>query len=439
MSFINSEFARHPLHSLEEFMACCIDVADELDMPDRRGAAVLAAMCAFQEAGADPWDDGTRHIWTPGNDADPAFHANPDDFPHDSMGDDGASTGPYQQQAGATWGWGGHLGDPEGTRRRMDMRESTRLFMGHPTSGLKAKGYTASTAQTANDSIQRVQDSGVPWAYAQWWGIANQLYDAVTAGTPTTPSTSGGTVSRPDFNEYQLWSDSSQDRSEAKVDLFLLHTQEGGGGDDAADKLARYLADPANQASYHYAISQAADGGVTVVDVVDTDRASWSVLSANDRSINLCFAGSRAAWSTDQWMQQAKAIDVAAYLAVQDCGKYGIPLTVIAPPYTAGRAGISDHNYVTQVLKDGTHTDVGLNFPWTYFGQRVAFWAAGGQAPPAAVKKLPQDLTDRELLEDIWTQLRGPGGGGWPQLGANDKGQNLTLVDAIAVQRKDAS
>ena len=37
-----------------------------------------------------------------------------------------------------------------------------------------------------------------------------------------------------------------------------------------------------------------------------------------------------------------------------------------------------------------------------------------------------------EALQDIWTQLRGPGGKGWFQLGQNEKGQNLTPVDAIA-------
>ena len=40
-------------------------------------------------------------------------------------------------------------------------------------------------------------------------------------------------------------------------------------------------------------------------------------------------------------------------------------------------------------------------------------------------------------LQDVWTQLRGPGGKGWPQLGVNDKGQNLTLVDAVAALRVD--
>lgn len=42
-----------------------------------------------------------------------------------------------------------------------------------------------------------------------------------------------------------------------------------------------------------------------------------------------------------------------------------------------------------------------------------------------------------DALQDVWTQLRGPGGKGWAQLGQNDKGQNLTLVDAVAAVRQD--
>ena len=42
-----------------------------------------------------------------------------------------------------------------------------------------------------------------------------------------------------------------------------------------------------------------------------------------------------------------------------------------------------------------------------------------------------------EALQEVWTQLRGPGGAGWAQLGQNDQGQNLTLVDAVAALRLD--
>lgn len=41
-----------------------------------------------------------------------------------------------------------------------------------------------------------------------------------------------------------------------------------------------------------------------------------------------------------------------------------------------------------------------------------------------------QQLLDAVL--DIQTQLRGPGLTGWPQLGQNPQGKNLTVVDALA-------
>ena len=42
-----------------------------------------------------------------------------------------------------------------------------------------------------------------------------------------------------------------------------------------------------------------------------------------------------------------------------------------------------------------------------------------------------------DAIQEIWRQLRGPGGQGWEQLGQNEHGQNLTLVDAVAAIRHD--
>jgi N-acetyl-anhydromuramyl-L-alanine amidase AmpD len=180
-------------------------------------------------------------------------------------------------------------------------------------------------------------------------------------------------VPRPDFNEYPVWSPNCQPRYGTPVDLWLIHTQEGAGN---ADSLAHYLNNPANQVSYHYTISEDYhDHGVTVCDVVDTNQAAWAVLSANTRSINLCFAGSSVSWTRDQWLLQSNAIDVAAYLCVQDCRRYGIPATVLAPPYTCDPPGISDHKYVTQWLRDGNHSDVGDQFPWDVFTAAVNKYA----------------------------------------------------------------
>jgi N-acetyl-anhydromuramyl-L-alanine amidase AmpD len=288
------------------------------------------------------------------------------------------------------------------------------------------------------------------WPSAQyWWDNGRQAYlteiksriGTVTpyldkywpTGEPvTTPD------NRPDFNEIQQWSPNSSSRGGTTIDAIFIHTSDGVTGDNAARDLTAFLCNPANQVSYHYAASQASDGGVTVYDVVDTDEMSWSVLSANARSINYCFAGSFAAWTRAQWLQQSKAIDVVAYLVVQDCKKYGIPTKVIAPPYTGRIPGISDHRYVTKVLGDGTHTDVGDNFPWDVFTAAVAKYAEQVVTPPVVtppvvtppvVDPLVQfnqwvaGATDRELLEYITRQI-GPGDPAW-------QSKNKTLRDKV--------
>lgn len=240
---------------------------------------------------------------------------------------------------------------------------------------------------------------------------------------------------RPDFNEFAIWSANNSSRNGTKPRLFCLHTQEGGGGNAAAENLAKWF-QTGNSVSYHYTVSQASDGGVTVVDCVDTDHAAWSVGNANAYTINLCFAGSRASWTRAEWLKQSNAIDVAAYLAVQDAKKYGFPTDVAPYPYTGKTPafkGITDHRFITDVIKWGSHTDVGTNFPWDVFSAAVKKYAEGVTTPPVVtepeppkVKRFPEDWSDRDLLIEIVRQLRGYNLNGWPQLGGK------TLVDAVA-------
>jgi hypothetical protein len=128
-----------------------------------------------------------------------------------------------------------------------------------------------------------------------------------------------------------------------------------------------------------------------------------------------------------------RAIDIAAYLAVQDCKKYGISTNVITPPYNSDPPGISDHRYVTQHLRDGTHTDVGDGFPWDVFIEAINKYANPQAQPqpgaPVPDRQFPKDFTDRELLEWIVNQL-GPGDPSWPSKG-------MTLRDKVWA--KDAS
>ena len=190
-------------------------------------------------------------------------------------------------------------------------------------------------------------------------------------------------VAPPQFTEINVIgtrpiSDKSESREGADVDLFLLHTTEGGGGEDLIAFMER-----AGDRSYHYIVDDDVHGN-TVYDLVDTDLASWSVKGANHRSINLAFGHSTAAWTREDWMANARnAIRIAAWLAVQDCRKYGIPVVVNSPPYRE-TAGISDHNFTTQMLPQtgNTHTDVGPNFPWDLFAADVASFAQSSKGAP---------------------------------------------------------
>lgn len=165
-------------------------------------------------------------------------------------------------------------------------------------------------------------------------------------------------------------------RNGARISYWLLHTQEGPG---TAESLARYCSG-VNDVSYHYT---GANG--VVCNVVDTDYASWSVLNANPYTINFCFAGSRAAMSRAEWLRDFKQdIRNAAYLAVQDAKKYGMAIEVIGTggKYSGKRQGFSDHQFVTQVLQIGTHTDVGKGFPVDYFAECVHEFATNVKPKP---------------------------------------------------------
>lgn len=371
-------------------------------------ASVLALMCIRQESA----------FWCPANHADPSSF----NYPHDSVSDDGRSVGYYQQQ-------NGRAGDtlPPGDRDnwwgpmacRMDLRCSTNTFLERLSDNYR----TATTARQAGDFIQAVQRSGYPRAYDKHWDYCWALLRRALNTTPDDDKEPPVNAPRPDYNEFPIWTRNNHARNIAGIDLFLIHTQQGGGGDAAAENLAKYLKSTEgsrNPVSYHYTISQASDGGVTVVDCVDTDRAAWSVGNANNRSINLCFAGSYAEWTREQWMRQANAIDVAAYLAVQDARKYKFDPRVIPPPYDTDPPGISDHRYVTQRLKWGSHWDVGDGFPWDYFTERVQHWVNGGVTAPEPAPAPPGTPKDAEY--EVLAQTRGR----WEMLG------DQTVVEALA-------
>ena len=273
--------------------------------------------------------------------------------------------------------------------------------------------------ENPNNTGQRVGVAGgdnvthTAYYAADWAGHRDHVHLRTSKPIPLPGGATVTATNRPDFNEYPIWSPNGGSRNGYNPDLFLLHTEEGGSTKNGADRLARWMQNPSSRVSYHYTVSMDEhDKGVTVVDVRDTDLTSWSALSANPRSINLVFAGSKAAWTREEWLRWAnRAIDVAAYLAAQDCAKYpSIPKRVIKPPY-GPPGGITDHRYVTRYLKDGTHTDVGgpmgppwTGFPWDVF--EAAFLKYTGQKPaPTPAPTPPKPDVAASIKQTEWERI----------------------------------
>jgi N-acetyl-anhydromuramyl-L-alanine amidase AmpD len=215
--------------------------------------------------------------------------------------------------------------------------------------------------------------------YGQW-SMALPAPDFPVPTPAPAPELPKEIMSKPDFQEVNQFSPNASGRNGARITNFLFHTQEGGNG--SPENLAGYLGNPNSGVSYHYSVGQG-----RVVNVVDTDLASWSVGNFNPNSINLCFAGSRASWSREQWLEIEDDIRNATWLAVQDAQKYKFSTEVIGKDYSHAREGISDHQYVTEVIGWGDHTDVGPNFPWDVVEHYAALYtnAAPAGPPPNAI------------------------------------------------------
>lgn len=307
-------------------------------------------------------------------------------LPHDAVGSDGLSVGPIQQQVrkgtNGEWWWGPVevCQDPTG---------SARLLF----AAMKTRDYDSALTDAAAGRIaQDIQRSAYPDRYAQRMPEARAIYDRLN-NTPT-PAT-GGTMAKPDFVYYEKLCQSRSSRQGARIVYALGHTQEG---DGTALSLAAYLGDPSHDASYHYTIDNS-----TLVAVVDTDYGSWSVLDANRSSINLCFAGSRASWTRQQWIDKMRnGIRIAAWAITEDVKKYPYINAKIVQgrPYPHGNVPcVADHYFVTKVLGIGNHTDLGPGFPFDLLEADLRLYL-GTTPAPAAVNRIDEAAKAAAWLGD---------------------------------------
>lgn len=106
---------------------------------------------------------------------------------------------------------------------------------------------------------------------------------------------------------------------------------------------------------------------------VPDERAAWTLLNGNPRSLNLEMCGF-AHWTREQWLSTGwvegvwnprQMIRHAAQWLREKCDRHGIPRRLLTAEQVANNErGIIDHFRYTVGKKDGNHTDVGKNFPW---------------------------------------------------------------------------
>ncbi|MGV0351169.1 peptidoglycan recognition protein family protein [Corynebacterium guaraldiae] len=196
------------------------------------------------------------------------------------------------------------------------------------------------------------------------------------------------------------------------------------------------------EASAHYTVSPTGEIGQAVWDR-DTPWANANLLS-NQQTIAI--EHSNSAGAAQDWPIGEKTLEEGAHLVAAICRYYKL-----------GRP-VSGGNVRFHAIESGGmtscpyHLRPGGKYHDSYI-RRAQYWydQMTGATPKKEEKKVSPTSNAVEqvnahtrafitgylgpqidALQDIWTQLRGPGGKGWFQLGQNDKGQNLTLVDAVA-------
>lgn len=179
-------------------------------------------------------------------------------------------------------------------------------------------------------------------------------------------------------------------------------------------------------ASAHYLIGVT---GIVSQHVWDANTA-WSNANSVSNQESITIEHSNSAGAAQDWPIAAATIDEGARWAAALCRYYKLG----RPQFGTN---IRDHKQFTSTSCP-YHLAAGGKYHDRYMRVAQAFYDELTNPPKKEEGPLMalSDAEQRELLtktRDIHAQL-----GPWPQLGKNDKGQNLTLVDAVADSRRKA-
>lgn len=198
-------------------------------------------------------------------------------------------------------------------------------------------------------------------------------------------------------------------------------------------------------ASAHYQVTSSGEIGQLVWDA-DT---AWHAANAwmNQRSIGI--EVSNSAGAAQDWPITDTAIREAARLTAAICLYYklGKPESGVNVRYHREFTGTSCPYHLAP---GGKYNQAFMDEARRFYEELKTQGDKGTQPEPEGrhtaltFKQFTDFITgffgpQFDALQEVWRQLRGPEGHGWKQLGQNEQGQNLTLVDAVAALRRDVA
>lgn len=170
-----------------------------------------------------------------------------------------------------------------------------------------------------------------------------------------------------------------------RVRLVVIHTSEG-----ARDvfSLAAFLNRPGVNASYHGAVDDQ-----RYEAYVNYSNAAWALRNGNQESDNLCLCAF-AGWSRAEWLRHPRMLELTAGWIAERCLTRRLPVLRLTDREVgdvmrndAHRGGVCDHDGYTKGTGDGTHWDVGENFPFDIVIPRAQQIAGGGPPPSVAARR----------------------------------------------------
>lgn len=246
-------------------------------------------------------------------------------------------------------------------------------------------------------------------------------------------------------------------RPTSNIKIICIHVTVNAPG-TPCENVAQYQID-SESGSYHELTDSNAR---TLIENTD-DWQTWSSGNyGNNIGLHRSFV-MRGTESRDEWLRYDAMLRAGAQRDAAWCRKYGIPAVKLsAADLRAGKKGFCGHLETGQAWGGTDHVDPGAGFPWDYYLKLVNEYL-GGKTPAATSSAVPVSKnvdTDRIIkhitdfivgftgpigsdVKDVRQQLTGGRDAGdyrgWPQLGQDAQGRDLTLVDAIAALRRDVA